>query len=251
MDFEEKFKQYNYLQLLNIVENANDYQPSAVEAAKLMMANGNFTEEEIKQAHETLNSKQADIEQPIANYEKKLMDSARSLGNYILPKHQRLQSDKIINVLSLFFFGIFLIQLFSQFQLLGFSFAQDSGRFDFSTVLFLMPLLYLPIASFLLYKRKKLGWILMVIYSVYIVSSSVVTFIFTMLSGNAIPAFEVVFKRPSQAALLLTTLFCIAVMRLMCKKNIRSVYGISKLTMWLVVLIPILVMGGVLFMIFN
>lgn len=60
MTFKEKYQHYSVKELLRIIENANDYQPLAVEAAREVLAERNPGRDEMDRAMVELNQAEAD-----------------------------------------------------------------------------------------------------------------------------------------------------------------------------------------------
>ena len=61
-DFTEKFKTYSNTDLLKIIESPDDYQPLAVETAKIIFSSRQLSEEDIENAKADLESQRQEKE---------------------------------------------------------------------------------------------------------------------------------------------------------------------------------------------
>src|SRR6478672_736347 len=113
-NFSEYYKTISDTELLNILDNSNDYQPSAVEAAKQEFANRQLTESEIQQARQPLIAKreQKDKErEKVKAVETKIKTAGQTFIDTINPIQSGIPStEKIIRFIVIVFGGMLLYQ---------------------------------------------------------------------------------------------------------------------------------------------
>ena len=114
----------------------------------------------------------------------------------------------------------------------------DIPRFPFESVLYLFPLILLPIATFAFWKRKTIGWILLTIFLTF---SAVGAAWLLIRSFNWKPSgltgLDNLFPRPSPMTYIIQLFFLIVTMYVLCKENIRKVFSIDKQKMTAIICI--------------
>lgn len=234
-NFTEKFKTYSNAELLKIIENAVDYQPLAVETAKTIVSSRQLTNEDIEDAKAELESQRQAKEvhaQKVKNVENKVKNIAESILETINPiQTETPTTDKIIKIISIVFGGLFLLQLYKEFSMLSYMFSVRAD-WDFSMVLYYIPLLFLPTAAYLFYKRTKIGWILLSIYLTYSAVTSISLFFLALnREPSGIPALDSLYPTTSSSKYVLTLIFFGATLWFICNSKMRDVYRIDKKTM--------------------
>lgn len=235
-NFRDLYKTWTTDKLLDIIDNPDEYQPLAVEAARHELDSRQLSVEQLDSAKniQTERQRQKDDKQ---RKTKEADDKIKSIGlsladtlNPILKEGDN--TDKIIKLISIFLGGLFLYRLYSEFGMLKFMLTDSSARWDFSMVLYFLPLIILPTAGLLMWLRKPFGWTL-------------TTFFFSFTAVGAIPLFLSAFGRYSTGNETLDTLFSVespsvhvgtfilfgAATWAMTKDNIREVYNVDKQTM--------------------
>lgn len=167
-DFTEKFTTYSNTDLLKIIDSPDYYQPLAVETAKTIFASRQLNNKDIEIAKAELDALKQEKE---ATEKKKinLENKAKSIASFVLSTVNPIQtetsnSDKIIKTITIAFGGLFLFQLYKEFGMISFMFTDSGAKWDFSMVLYFLPLLIVPTATILFFKRKKIGWTLLAIF---------------------------------------------------------------------------------------
>ena len=235
-DFTEKFKTYSNTDLLKIIEIPDDYQPLAVETAKIIFSSRQLSEEDIENAKADLESQRQEKEiqtQKKRNLENKVKNIADSFIETINPIQTGTPSvEKIILIISIVFGGLFLFQVYKEFGMLTFIFTDSGAKWDFSMVLYFFPLILVPTAAYLFYKRRKIGWILLAIFLTYSAVSAIFLFFLTLnTKPSGIPALDNFFPKTSPSTHVLIFLFFGGTLWFICKNKIREVYHIDKKTM--------------------
>jgi len=248
MEFTEKFKSYTNTELLRIIDNPDGYEPTAVETAKTIFSDRQLTEEEIKIAKDEL---EIDKQENLNKEQKKraVEDNFKSIGKSILDnvnpiQNEILTTEKTIKIISLLFCVLFLFQLYKEFGMVSFMFTDSSANWDFSMVLYFFPLVVVPVATILFYKRKKLGWLLLTMFLTSSAVSAIGLFILTMIMKHSgFDATDNFSPQTSLTTYLLTFIFFAGIIWTISKENIRSVYAINKQTMLLTILITAIIIG--------
>lgn len=240
MDFKAKFTTYTHAELLRIVNNPGRYQPEAVETAKALLAERQLTDEEIKIAQEALEAEQRERDEK-ERKQKAVEETFRSRGRSLLEKVNPIQegaptAEKTIRLVALLFGGFFLLQLFREFGMIRYMLTNDSMRWDLSMVLFVAPLLTVPIATILFYKRYKLGWLLLALFLTCSTVSAIVTLMLALTrEPYGMAALDSLFPRPSPFASLLTCLFFAGNLWAIGGETVRGIYGITRQTLLLTI----------------
>ena len=246
MEFDEKFKNYSNSDLLRIIENPNDYQLQAVETAKNIISERQLSEMEIKIAKNELENKKQEKsrkEQQKKEVEDKVKNVGKSIFDQINPIQKKLpSSEKVIRTISILFGGLFLIYLYREFGMLRFMLADSFAEWDFSTVLYFLPLIALPTAVILFYLKKKIGWLLLTIFLTYSAVSAIGSMILALKwKPSGIEALDFLFQPSLPLTYLLGFLFFSGVIWTISRKNIRTIYSISNRTVILTISIVVFI----------
>ena len=160
-EFEERFKKLDNRKLLKVLEDADSYQPIAVEAARLELSKREVSESEIQLVRDQVSQRKAKIAK---RHEKVniLEDKAKAIGTEFLETVSPIQKepqtiDRKINVIAIVF-G--LLAIYMVFKELKYLFTFGLGRLDLGGGLNLILPIVLMIGTLLFWKRNKIGWIL-------------------------------------------------------------------------------------------
>jgi len=248
MEFNERFKTYSNTDLLRIIDNPDGYQPNAFETAKTIFSDRQLTEEEIKIAKDQL---EIERQEKLSKVQKKraIEDKFKNLGKSILDNVNPIQNEtptteKTIKIISLIFGGLFLFQLYKEFGMISFMFTDSSSDWDFNMVIYFLPLVVVPTATILYYKRKKNGWLLLTMFLTYSAVLAIGLFILTInMEPSGFAALDNLFPQTSPTTHLLTFLFFAGTIWSISRENMRTVYTISKQTMVLTISITAIIVG--------
>jgi hypothetical protein len=153
-NFRDSFQAYSNVELLRIIDEADKYQPEAVEAARHILGGREVHDSDYEQA----NGFKVAQKEGVRPGEESLSDFLESIiEREIDPKVIRLVNILYI-VLTLYYVWILLslIQPLDAFQQ-----CEDCSVMspDFFSMTY--PVIYLPLAVFLMIRRKRLGWFLL------------------------------------------------------------------------------------------
>ncbi len=240
MDFTKTFKDYSNTDLLKIIHNPSEYQSQAVETAKTIFASRQLSEEEIEIAKAELASQQEDREvkdQKINNIENKMKNIGASLLNNVNPIQTGTASaQKLIKIISIVFFGLFIFKIYIEFGMISFMFTDSGAKWDFSMILYFLPVVIIPIATFLFFKHKKIGWTLLAAYLTYSAISSFGLFILTInMKYSGVPALDSIFPPTSPITHILALAFWSGILLTISKENIREIYTVDRKYMLLTI----------------
>ena len=235
-DFFETFKTYSNTDLLVIIDNPKDYQPIAVETAKTIFESRQLTEKDIKIAREELHSLQLE-QDAYDKREKHFEDKVKNMTYSVLSSLNPIQvetsnSDKIIKTISIVFTIVSLLQFYEAFGIIGFMFGVDPAYWDFSMLVYLLLLFTVPIATILFFRRKKMGWTLLIIILTYSAVHSFGLCITTLNRSYGYSIFHKLYPQFSLAKHFVTALFRVGILWAICKEEIRTIYSIQKNNMW-------------------
>jgi hypothetical protein len=232
LDFKELFTTYSNTDLLNIIDSPNSYQPLAVETAKTILASRQLGSQDIEIATMELKKlrreKEAKAEKlkEIENKIKNMVDSVLSLFNPIQAKAP--SPDKIIKIISITFCGLFLFQLFKEFGMIKFMFTDREAKWDFTMVIYFLPLLIVPTATILFFKRTKIEWLLLTIFLTFSAVSSIGLFILALnRDSSRFPALQIIFPHTSPITHILALMFFAGMLWSISKESIREIYSVN------------------------
>jgi hypothetical protein len=235
-NFRALYKTWTSDKLLGIIDKQDEYQTSAVEAARHELDSRQLSAEQLHEAKTTKTERQKQREYNERGA-KGVVDKIKSIGLSLADTLNPIQregdnTDRIIKLFSLFLGVLFLYRLYAEFGLLKFMLTDSSAKWDFTIVFYFLPLVILPTAGLLMWLRKTLGWKLS-------------TFFFSYSAVGAIPLFLSTLSRHSTGNDALDTLFPVgsplshvgrlflfgAATWVMTKDNIREIYNVDKQAM--------------------
>lgn len=171
-DFYQQYKDYSNIDLLKIIKRPDDYQPAAVTVATQLLSERQVTSEEvhlIDKYFQEIDNSAKDKSEKIDKVKTKVSDFLEP----VLQPSKKVEPDKWINILLLV---IALQYLWSLFQIAKhvISFLQcDFCSIDITLIAALLTSIYVPLIFYLLFKRRRWGWILLFADNLFSVVSRV------------------------------------------------------------------------------
>jgi hypothetical protein len=237
-DFTTLYKTWATDKLLDIVDRPNEYQPLAVDAARLEIASRQLTQKQLIDARAEQDLRRRDKVNKQKQKVKDIEDKFTYVGSLLVDTVDPLQkktptADKPIKLISLFIGGLFLYQLCTGFGMLKILFSDNGGKWDLSVVLFFLPFIILPTAGLLFWFRKKNGWMLSTIYSSYTAVGAIPMFIMELnRQPTGIPALDTLFPTTSPTLYIGTLLVFGGLTWTLCKEDMREVYQVDRKAMF-------------------
>lgn len=243
--FTQYYKTISNIELLAILDNTSDYQPLAVEAAKLEYDNRQLSDSDIQDARQVLANKQKEKDrqlEKIRTVENKIRTTGYSFIETINPIQSGMPStEKTIRFISVVFAVIFLYQFVTDFGSY-IIYIKDIPRFPFESLIFLLPQILLLIAVITFWKRITFGWILLTAFvSLSAFATTMILYQSLTWKPSGFGGLENIFPRPSPITYASQTLFLLGTIYVLCKSNIRNVYSINNQKMASTILISIFV----------
>ena len=170
IDFFEKYLNSTNTELLMIIEQADDYQPKAVDTAKKILETRIVTDAERLFVINELNSVK---EREIKKKEKvdKIISQATELIEPFMNPKEKFDYGKWFYILCICLASEYIFISYSSIKyFIGF-WSCDSCEFGINEFLQLINLIYIPLFIYLLFKRNKWGWILTLFTSIFVISS--------------------------------------------------------------------------------
>ncbi len=233
--FIERYKTISNSDLLRVIENKSDYQPEAVEAAKTEINQRNLSDKEMIEAKSEL---EIELQEGINKIEKrsKVEQKIKSFGTLFFDLINPIQKsaptpEKLIKLITIVFGLIVVVNWYNEFGFVKFMLTEETGRWDLSMVEYFIPLITLPVAVILFGFRKKSGWILIAAYLTYSAISAFGLIIKTWnKEPGGISVLDSLFPQISTTTQILTTLFFVATLWVLTKKEITEYYNINRQT---------------------
>ena len=241
IDFSEFYKSISNTELLNILDNPDDYQPLAVEAAKNELFKRQLSETEIKEAREQIIAKQIQKEkqrEKVKAIEHKVRTTGYTLIDTLNPIQTGIPTtEKIIRLIVIVFGGLFIYELIKDFRV-HVIFIKHIPGFPIESTLYFAPLLLLPIAIFTFWKKFRIGWILLAIYLVFYTVSVLWELIqYFLLGPPGNSGLDSFFPQPSISSLIIQLIFFGGTLYAICKQNMRNEFSISENQMLAIIII--------------
>lgn len=243
-EFTEKFTSYSNTDLLKIIDRPEKYQPEAVQTAITILNSRELSPEEYEKAKEELESERL---ASIAETEKQQLpenkiNTAASPVTGIFRPFQKSGHfiDKGINLIVLCCTLLFAFYLYRRAGYIGYLF--DSNDANTTTILlyffYFIDLIYLPIGTFLLYRRKKTGWLLIVYFCIRSIISYIVSLKIKMEIPQENNSLTLESLRVQNSVIdLVWIVFFGAVLWFLWKEGIRKMYTVSnKTVVWSIVI---------------
>jgi len=231
-NFSEYYKTVSNAELLSILDKPAGYQEAAIEAAKKEFLDRNLSAQEIKEARQVLFERHAQKlkqREKVKEVEDKIKRTGQTLFDRLNPFHQGISlTEKSIRMIVFSFSVLFLYLFIKEFKitLLYIKYFTES---PLDSSFYLLPYLLLPIATFIFWKRKRIGWILL---SSFVVFATVVTLVMLIQSflwkPSGYAVFDNLFPRPSTAAYIIPLILFIWTLYVLCKTNIREAFSINN-----------------------
>ena len=244
-NFSKQYTNYSDVELLKIIEDANNYRPLAVETAKSILKERMLSDEEVetikaalakeREEHETKVQKLIELKNKIKNKGASVLDALNPIQN------DKPETEKLIAIICVVFSLIFLFHLYTHYRIIRFMFIESESRWDFNSVLFFLPLVMLPSALLLFYFRKRIGLLLLTIFLTYTAVHIFGVYFLTRnyrLSG--IQALDTVFPQTPIATQLLMFAFYSGCLYRIGKNDILEMYNVNKKYMLIIIAITIL-----------
>jgi hypothetical protein len=214
----EKIKSYSNATLLKIIHDSDNYQHLVIELAKKEIALRQLTDRELNEVIFKL------------EIERKEIKSKRYIKFVTI----------ILGCLTILFLCKVLKTLLV---------SKDSGELAFLLVFDLIPLFVVPIAAILFWKRKKIGWILLVLFLIFSTFSSISGLIMTanvlFLGGPVIGDTSPQILGVMNFSLFL---FYIGILLGLFKESIRGIFNISQRTIFTTVGLMLTLIGAFVFL---
>jgi hypothetical protein len=159
-DFCQLYKDYSNIELLKIIKSPLHYQPEAIEVATKILNNRHVTNEEEQIVEQYFD----DIDKTAKAKREKielLKDKATDFLEPVLHPSEKVEPKKWINIFLLVVAVQYAFFLFNSVQYAIFFIKCDYCSIDITFFGQLFTLFYVPLIFFLLYKRRRWGWILL------------------------------------------------------------------------------------------
>lgn len=242
--FVQRYKKTDSSQLLHIIDSPNDYQPLAVEAAQFVLESRQLTVEQLSDAKEKQNlilQNKINQQQKVLDIENKFKLFTKKIADKINPiQYEESTTNKLINYISFYIGTLFLYQLYNEFGFLKSYFTNEFNNSDFTIFFYFLPFIFLPIGGILFWLKKKIGWILVVMYFTYSLLSNILMVIKGIIFYSTdVHILDKVF--PTTSLIIFFILFVIysIIVWTLCKKDVRLIYNVDKRNMYISLIIAV------------
>jgi hypothetical protein len=230
-DFRKYYSTVSNTELLSILDNPHDYQPSALEAAKEELAKRQLSDNELEEARLPLVQRQT--KKALERERVEAVESRFKLaGHHILETLNPFQpgitaTERLIRLVIVIFGGLFLYEFIVGFSI-NLAYIKDLTRFPLESSIVLAPQLILLLGIILFWMRKAWGWVLLTMYSsFFLVATLWLAFQSTSRDITYLPEMEGLFARPSLFDYGLQVALSGGMLFLLGTQKIRNAYRIS------------------------
>jgi hypothetical protein len=244
-EFAEYYKTITTDELLEIIENPQNYQHAAVLAAKIEIASRNLTEEEMAAAHSKLNLKKTvavlQLKEKQENRDKNIQ-SVKKIFDQISPVKEDLTSgEKAIRRIVLiycFFLLYWIITDFSDISLYIVIFPED----PLNSLLYLFPHVLMIMGLFQFWRKKPTGWTLLCFCFIYTAVPALYQ-LFDPWTWNTAEqrTFLDVLGKPNPIELIVLLVLFIGSLLMICRKSISEIFEIKKKKMTTTIVFSIII----------
>jgi hypothetical protein len=222
--YTDTYKRLSDEKLINIIDNKNDYQPLAIETAIFELQNRQLSDKQINDARQS----NVDSKNKKDQSDKKVNERIDAVKNTadkaltILDPLVEKTPDRTIKLISLALGVLSIVKIISNFSLIV-SLFKDTD-YDFSVVIFLFDLLFLPIALIQFWKKRNSGRILLSIWLTYNLLSAfiLVYLMFSTSHNDSLLTFLLPQTDPS--TFVFTLLLSIGLLYYINKKEVRTLF---------------------------
>jgi hypothetical protein len=226
-DFQQQYKNISNSDLLYILINPQDYQPLSIKAAQQEFNDRQLSDKEIQDAKEILQEIRIIKEkqsQKIKLIENKINTARNTFFDTINPIQTGIPAiEKTIRLILIVFSALFVYGVVHDYRTLIFS-VKDFPRWPLSNSLIILPIVILPLGIFGFWKKQRFGWFLLAIF----VTFSIVGALWILLQPVTWFGSRIFFSRPSPFTYIIVLLFFLGTLYVICKKDMREIFSISK-----------------------
>jgi hypothetical protein len=158
--FLQTFEEYSNVELLKIIESPNDYQVEAIQAATQILLTREVTEEDFLETRlfiEAAEAKKKEEEEKMQT----LFSEVKDFFQPLLHPGAEITLNKWLNIFLCFVAVQYFFSIYSSLTALYYFYQCELCGFDILIALQLAMLPYVPLVFYLLFKRKRWGWILL------------------------------------------------------------------------------------------
>jgi hypothetical protein len=160
LNFYDEYKNYSNIELLKIIKRPDDYQPTAVEAAKQILQERTVSEDEVSEAdnyYQSINKAKQLKKDKVDVYKEKVTDFLEP----VVKPGPEVSPAKWVNILLVAITLQYVWSLFNTARSLISFLKCKTCRFEIITFLPFVSLVYVPVIFYLLFKKRRWGWILL------------------------------------------------------------------------------------------
>ena len=243
-EFTERFKSKTNSELIHIVENPAGFQELAVEAAVAEIKKRDLSDDELKEAEEILiGEKEAALtkSQKKKEQEDKVLEGMSTVVGVFNPIQNGTATDRIITAIVIVFSFMWAYNLYNQFYIFQYTFTTGDFGVDLSLLLILRPLIFLPVAIFLFWKRQKAGWVLLAAEITFKLVEKVYSLILSIgMEPTGVELLDTMFPPVPISSYLITIACWLATLWAIGQRSIRAEFTISLSTMRITIVVTVM-----------
>ncbi len=229
-DFAEYYKRISNTELFDILNNAEAYQPSAIEAAKNELSNRSLSEIEKGIANEPLIVKQLKKDRQAEKnrvLQEKINGAGESIFHAVKPDdtEEQLVNKKILFIVIIY--GVYFVLTVTKEFLTIVGLIMEITDSPFLVSFYLLPLITIPAALVTFWKRKTIGWSLLVLCVSFNAASNLIMLYKILFEKASMLYYDNIYRSPVRGTNIFYLFILISILYVLCKKNIRDIYKID------------------------
>jgi hypothetical protein len=244
ISFSEYYKNITDVELLTILENTEDYQHAAIEAAQLELERRQLSITTIEKLKNDLAQKKFEKEEERQRHQKIERTVKEKFAN-ILETLNPIQgelpgTEKILRFVVILWGLLTLYQLIHDYEI-EFHSLKEFPFHPFVNSVILFPYIILPLSIYHLWKRIPLGWVLFVIYLTFQLLAETSAFCYALSwNPSGIEWMDDAF-RPSMPKIFIRLIFVAGTLYAMCSQKLRVLFSIASRKMFITIGITVAV----------
>lgn len=214
-------------ELLDILENPGSFQAEAIKAAKAELFNRQLSEEEISNAKDNLQENQS-LTEMRDQKEKDFKEGIDKKGNSLIASFNPNQkgiskNEKSIRIILIALGVLFLYESLKDFTMIQIV-IKEIASMPFEAIVVILPIVILPLALFLFWKRSAAGWRLLTVWLTFFIVRNM-----NMLLSSFTPgSLSYLFPAPSFHGILIQLIILCGTMYTICQNDFREEFKIDK-----------------------
>lgn len=203
----ERYSHYSNLELIRIIEYASDYQPLAVETAKTILTERNISEREMSVEISKLIEEKENLRIKKEKSEN-IKNSIIDLFKPFIHPQEKLDYRKWFHILCIYLLAYYLYSIIFQ-----------TNTYTNSVILTIITYTYIPIFIILIILKKKIGWVLLMFNSIFIIHARLFSCFFIIYMNQ---------EQVDWSIIIMPIVYYAILISIQLKDEVKTLFNISQ-----------------------